>query len=162
MPRLFLTAVALAGSCSAGSGSVTETRWWNEECPETPTCTLHSCATQGEGGTDDGIACCIAAEGRGLDEQAAGDLALDCNPATMSCDPDDYLREAAAVCIAHVAGLAAGDGSCGGHFWLNGEEGTAWWIVENQHASHCVTGDCLQVDAVNGAFDAGEWCSWAD
>lgn len=166
-PRLFLAAIALTGSswaesCTTRSGSTTETGWWNEECPETPTCTLHSCATQGDAGADAGIACCIAAEGRGLDEKAAADLARACNPATMSCDPDDYVSEAAAVCIAQVAGLAAGEGLCGGHLWVNGEEGTAWWLVENMHTPNCSSGDCLEVDAVTGGFDAGSSCSWVD
>ena len=163
--RLALAMAALAGwcsagSCSAGSRSPEETGWWSEECA-TPTCTLHPCATQA-GGADDGVACCIAAEGRGLDEQSAATLARDCNPETMSCDPDDYLSQAAAICVAQGAGLAAGGGFCVGLFQVNGDEGRAWWVVMNQHVDDCASGDCLEVDAVTGGPDTGSTCAWAD
>lgn len=147
------------GSCTPGSGAVRETGWWNEECPETPTCSLHACATQAG---DAGISCCLAAEGRGLDGDAAAELATDCDPEMMSCDPGDYVSKAAAVCIAQVAGLASGSGSCGGHFSVNGVEGAAWWMILNEREPNCSSGDCVQLDAVTGAFDAGSACAWAD
>lgn len=151
--------LSMVGSCTPSSGGVRETGWWNGECPETPTCTLHACAAQAG---DAGISCCLAAEGRGLDEDAAADLADGCNPETMSCDPEDYVSRAAAACIAQVAGLESGSGGCGGHFSVNGVEGAAWWMILNEHGPDCSTGDCVQLDAVTGAFDAGSVCAWAD
>ena len=161
LPLLILFGVVLSPveSCTRGSVGAAETGWWNEECPETPTCTAHACAAQ-DG--DAGIACCLASEGRGLDGDAAQELARACDPERMSCDPGDYVSEAAAVCIAQVAGLATGNGSCGGHFSVDGAEGAARWMILNELGPNCSEGDCVELDAVTGAFDAGDACAWAD
>ncbi len=148
--RWLVLAVTEAG-CDATAG-------WYPECPATPTCSLHSCATDD---IDDGAACCIAAEGMGLDDDAAADLARGCDPDAMSCDPEDYI-EAAAVCAAQVAGLGIGAGSCSGSLQVHATDGQVGWLVQNAHAPDCSTGDCLEVDAVTGSADTGSACAWAN
>jgi hypothetical protein len=152
-----LVVAVLLGACAAGGDR--SAGGWNPECPATPTCTLHACAAEAG---EDGIVCCIEAEGRGLDEEAAADLARSCDADTISCDPADYISEAAAVCIAQVAGLQAGAGSCWGSLQVHATDGQAGWLVQSESLPNCSTGHCLEVDAATGDPDTGSTRAWAD
>lgn len=155
--RPYVVIAVLLGACATGGDQ--SARGWNPECPASPTCSLHACAAEAG---EDGITCCIEAERRGLDDEAAADLARSCDAATMSCDPADYISEAAAVCIAQVAGLEVGAGSCWGSLQVHAADGQVGWLVQSESLPNCSTGHCLEVDAATGNPDTGSICEWAD
>ncbi len=119
----------------------------NAECP------VDECASSCDESA--GVACCIAAHGRGLDKPATAALAAGCEGA--ACDARQYLSDATAVCIAQVYGLSPGIGACSAD--LQGCCGAEYeWQVDNTTRGSCgdssvgfADGDVVWIDAITGA-----------
>jgi hypothetical protein len=93
------------------------------------------------------IACCVDAHGRGLEGQSLDRLAYDC--VGEACDPDRYLSEDAAICVAEAHGMESGIGACGSMFM------SRTWTVINQTWDGCpdspqARGQAVHIDGVTG------------
>lgn len=124
LPLLLLAACSGAGQDSGPEGC-------------TPgTCTLDPCAELTP--TASAIECCITNHGRGLEGEAASDLARLCSG--EACASEQYLSEEAARCAAQAYGLALGEGGCLASFRENGDDNTFVWVVENVTEQTCSSG----------------------
>ena len=142
---MLATAVLAWSACTeqAESTACTDIATWNN-----PDCPRHVCATLFETGAfetrEDAVACCVDAEGQGIEARYFPQHeVLD--------DPEGMLSYEAATCVAQSWGLPSGRGICGGFIW----EGD--WIV-SVDMRPCVpeipasTYAAVRVDGVTGDF----------
>ena len=74
-----------------------------ENVPEddNPSCPIDACTD--ECGVEDRLACCIASHGRGLTSEEYATVEERCS--AVSCDPETFLSNQAALCSAQAQGL---------------------------------------------------------
>lgn len=107
------------------------------EGPSEQWCPIDACAASCES-VEAGTSCCLDAHGYGLSETSLERLLDDC--VGDACDPEDYVSDAAALCIAQVNGLGSGVGWCGAGLVYNDADDVHWY-VRNTTEGGCASGD---------------------